>query len=356
MNVLSKKIGVNESIARFFFTIIKSLKHFEMKKKLALLNIRDTILIVVGFFTILAGHSTIMADTSEIQKQFPGFWRMKLGNTIVTAIYDGYVEADMTIFKNIPEARIRSLLSQNFINPEKFKIEVNAYVIDNGAEQVLIDAGAGHFMGPTLGQIPANLVAAGYRPDEIDAVLLTHLHVDHGPGLVDAQGNPRYKNATIYSARKGTDYWWSKEAAKNAEGFLEFSFAVVKKISTPYRDAGKWKSFKDGDQLPGGITAHILPGHAPGHAGFELISGNETLLIIGDVIHCSALQFANPEISIVWDANQTEAVKTRIALFKDVAERKIWVAGMHIPFPGIGKLSTMETGGYQWVPLTYSEF
>jgi glyoxylase-like metal-dependent hydrolase (beta-lactamase superfamily II) len=324
-----------------------------MKEKRTLLIIRDTILVLVGSFTILAGHNAALADTSEIGKQSPSFWRMKLGNTDVTAIYDGYVEANKEIFNNIPESRIRSLMSQKSMNPEEFKIEVNAYIVDNGAEQVLIDAGAGNFMGPTLGQLPANLVAAGYRPDEIDAVLLTHLHVDHGPGLVDDQGNPRYKNAIIYSARKGTDYWWSIEAAKNAEGFLEFAFAMVKKMSTPYRDAGKWKSFKDGDELPGGVTAHMLPGHAPGHAGFELTSGNETLLIIGDVIHCSALQFAHPEVSVVWDANQAQAVKTRMALFRDVAKRKIWIAGMHIPFPGIGRLAAMKTGGYQWIPPTY---
>jgi glyoxylase-like metal-dependent hydrolase (beta-lactamase superfamily II) len=327
-----------------------------MTKKPTLLNIRYKIFILVVIFSIFADQSAVIADTSEIQKQFPGFWRMKLGSTVVTAIYDGYVEADMNIFKNIPEDRIRSLLSQNLINPEKFRIEVNAYVIDNGSEKVLIDAGAGSFMGPTLGQVPANLVAAGYQPEEIDTVLLTHLHVDHAPGLVNAQGNPRYKNAIIYSAKKGADYWWSKNAAKRAEGFTKFTFATVEKTSTPYRNAGRWKTFKDGDLLPGGITAHMLPGHAPGHAGFELISDNETLLIVGDVIHCSALQFAHPKISIVWDTNQTEAIKTRIALFKDVAERKIWMAGMHIPFPGIGKLSTMETGGYQWIQITYSEF
>lgn len=101
-----------------------------------------------------------------------------------------------------------------------------------------------------------------------------------------------------------------------------------------------------------GLSAVPAHGHTPGHRGYLFKSGNQSLLLWGDIVHSHAVQFRRPEVALEFDVDSTLAVHTRKKLFADAARGKLWVAGAHLPFPGIGRVR-VESKGYAWVPVEY---
>ena len=177
----------------------------------------------------------------------------------------------------------------NFL-PTTVESSVNAYLVKDGDKLILIDAGTAGNFGPTLGQLTKSLANAGYSPDQIDAVLVTHAHVDHVGGLMDGD-KMVFPNATIYISKPEADFWFGGKSAIPAgqKDFETFANASV----GPYLKAGKVKIFDYGQELFPGIMPLAGPGHTPGHTFYLLSSKGEKLLFWGDVIHSAAIQFAD---------------------------------------------------------------
>jgi glyoxylase-like metal-dependent hydrolase (beta-lactamase superfamily II) len=308
--------------------------------------------VVVGL--LFVSLSSVWAEAPLVGEQSPGFYRMMLGQFEVTALYDGNIDLDSHLLLNASESEVQTLLSRAFIDGPKLPSSVNTYLINTGSKLVLVDSGAGNLFGPTLGNVVRNLKAAGYNPSQVDAVLITHMHGDHIGGLRDADGKPAFPNAVIHVSKIENDFWLSAAEAEKAPADMKMYFKMAHDLADPAIATGKWKTFQAGEQPVSGIKAVSIPGHTPGHTAFEVNSGKESLLIVGDLIHCMAAQFPRPDIALTFDIDKKEAVSTRQAIFKTAAEKKTLVAGMHLPFPGIGRLRAEEKGGYTWMPIEYS--
>lgn len=295
---------------------------------------------------------TAHAEAAPQHSQVPGYYRMALGELEVTALYDGYVDLDAKLLLGASKAEVQRLLASKFLAGEKVQTAVNAYLINAGGKLILVDAGAAKAFGPTLGFIGEQLRAAGYSPDKVDVVLLTHLHADHVAGLLDAAGQPLFPNAEIRVAQTEADFWLSEaNAAKAPEGFKPF-FEIARKSVAPYQAAGRFKPFGSEMDL-GGVKAVASNGHTPGHTSYLVESAGQRLLILGDAVHSHAVQFARPEVAIEFDSDKKAAVAARKKLFAWAAKDKLLVSGMHLPFPGIGHVRT-DGKGYAWVPVEYS--
>ena len=295
---------------------------------------------------------TAHAEAAPQHSQVPGYYRMALGELEVTALYDGYVDLDAKLLLGASKAEVQRLLASKFLAGEKVQTAVNAYLINAGGKLILVDAGAAKAFGPTLGFIGEQIRAAGYSPDKVDVVLLTHLHADHVAGLLDAAGQPLFPNAEIRVAQTEADFWLSEaNAAKAPEGFKPF-FEIARKSVAPYQAAGRFKPFS-GEVDLGGVKAVASNGHTPGHTSFLVESAGQRLLILGDAVHSHAVQFARPEVAIEFDSDKKAAVAARKKLFAWAAKDKLLVSGMHLPFPGIGHVRT-DGKGYAWVPVEYS--
>lgn len=310
---------------------------------------------------LLATAPSIAAEQTSPPTQIPaqqktqvaGYYRMMLGDFEVTALYDGYTQIDNKLLKGINAEDAKTLLNKMFINSDNgVQTAVNGYLVNTGHNLVLVDSGAAECFGPTLGNIKDNIIAAGYQPEQIDTVLLTHLHADHACGITD-NGKMVFPNATVYAAYADADYWLNPTVAAKAPKEAKIYFQMAQDAIAPYKKANKFKTYNAGDSLVTGVKIMPTPGHTPGHTSYLFNSGENNLLIWGDIVHSHSIQFAHPEVAMEFDVDSKQAIETRKVLFANVAQNRLWIAGAHLPFPGLGNVA-MEENHYRWVPIEYS--
>lgn len=292
-------------------------------------------------------------DTTKVLSQ-PTSYHMLIGDIEIIAFSDGSIPLELNkLLTNTSPGEIEKLTSLNFQSPVT-EASVNAYLIKTGGKLILIDAGTSELYGPALGHLPANLISAGYSPEQIDAVLVTHIHTDHTGGLMDA-GNTRmvFPNATVYVSRQEADYWLSEENYAKAPHRLKKYFDEARLKMTPYVKAGKVKTFDYGAELFPGILPVASPGHTPGHSFYQVSSKGEKIMFWGDIMHAAAVQFNDPDVTIVFDVDPKAAAEMRKKAYKEAAEKRYWIAGDHLSFPGIGHIRKADKG-YSWYPVNYT--
>jgi len=277
---------------------------------------------------------------------------MALGDFTVTALYDGFIDLDMALLKNVTPAELNRSLGRAFQRPPKVQTAVNAYLVHTGTQLVLIDTGTAKAFGPDLGFVVDNLKAAGYTPEQVDLVLITHMHPDHVNGLLTADGKVAFPNARVMVASKESEYWLSEATAKAAPKDEQPFFAMARQAAAPYRAANRWLALDEKAPIVPGITAVPLPGHTPGHTVFQVESREQRMLVVGDMLHVHAAQLANPGVAIGFDTDSPKAVANRTTLLRRAANERAWIASAHLPFPGIGRMRA-EGQGYAWVPVEF---
>jgi glyoxylase-like metal-dependent hydrolase (beta-lactamase superfamily II) len=314
-------------------------------------------LLALAFSLPAASVSPASAAPPAQQKtQVPGYYRMSLGDVEVTAIFDGYTALDPKILSGIAAADIQGLLARTFqASSSGIQTAVNAFLVHTGNRLVLVDVGAAGIFGPTLGSLRTNIQAAGYNPADVDTVLLTHLHPDHVAGLLTPEGKPLFPQANVRVAKEEADFWLNEATAAKAPAEAQPFFKAARDAVAPYAASARLKTFAAGEEVVPGIRAVAAFGHTPGHTGYLITSGDQSLLAWGDIIHSHAVQFERPEVAIEFDSNKEQAVATRRKILGDAARDRLWIAGAHLPFPGIGHVRTGGTG-YAWVPVEYGPY
>lgn len=292
------------------------------------------------------------AAAPQVKTQAPGFYRMMLGDFEITALSDGTVDLPMDkLLTNIkPGALDKALAHAHMKTP--VESSTNAFLINTGSKLVLVDTGAGNLFGPTLGKLMANLKAAGYQPEQIDEVLITHLHPDHEGGLM-AGDKLAFPNATLHVAKADVDFWLSADNMKKAPAEAQAFFQQAMAMLPPWQKANKVKTFEADTEFVPGIKSMATPGHTPGHSVYVVESKGQKLMLWGDLMHLAAVQFADPSVTIQFDVDAKSAAAQRKKAYADAAKQGYWVAAAHLPFPGIGHVS-VEGKGYGWIPANYS--
>ena len=276
--------------------------------------------------------------------QVPGVHRIRIGDAVVTSVNDGYLTGSFDLTQGIDAASAERIMKAAF-QPGPPLITINAYAVHLGGKLVLIDTGAGTSMGATAGRVAANLEAAGIAPEAVDLILLTHLHPDHAGGLIDAHGKARFPNAELRVHAKDAGFWLDADTTAKAPAEAQPFFIGAQTAVAPYRD--RMQTFTDGEVAPG-IVAEPLPGHTPGHSGFRVQSGRDSLLIWGDIVHLPVLQSARPEVTMVYDTDPEGAKASRVRMFDMAASDGLLVAGMHMAFPGAAHV-IRDGSGYRFV-------
>ena len=170
---------------------------------------------VASLATGLSTAAAPMAKTSAL-----GFHRMMVGDFEVTVLSDGTVALPMgKLLTNVSAAEVKKSFDRNFIK-DPVETSVNVFVVNTGSKLVMIDAGAGKLFGPTLGNVVASLKAAGYQPEQVDEIYITHMHGDHVGGLV-FDGMPAYPNAIVRADKRQFDTDSKAAMAQRQKAFAD---------------------------------------------------------------------------------------------------------------------------------------
>ena len=282
--------------------------------------------------------------------QVPGVHHRRVGDAVVTAVSDGHLDGSMAVIRNIePEEAARML--QDAFRPVPRRTAVNTFLVHSGGKLALVDTGCGNAMAATAGRLFANLAAADVRPEEVDAVLLTHMHPDHSNGLADGEGRALFPRAELVMHEAEWAHWHDDAAMARAdEVSRERNFQAARDQAAPYRD--RLRLIKSGKVFPG-VTAMSFPGHNPGHSGYMVASGADSLLIWGDIVHVPEIQVPRPEVTMAFDVDPAQAEATRRRVFDMVAADKQAITEMHLHFPGHAHL-VRRGDGYALLPEAWS--
>lgn len=307
--------------------------------------------ITLAAFGTAVAPPAAQAAAPQVKTQAPGFYRVMLGAFEVTALSDGTVDLPADTLLHPPSGTIASRLAAARLK-SPVETSVIGFLVNTGDRLVLVDTGAGALFGPTLGRLTASLRAAGYQPEQVDEVLITHAHPDHVGGLMGA-GGVAFANATVRLDEADAQYWLSaarlEAAPAEAKGFFQGAMASL----NPYAQAGRLKPFAAGAELLPGIRAIAARGHTAGHTVYAVESQGQRMLLIGDLVHVGAVQLDDPRVTIGFDSDEPAAAATRRKVFAQAADENLLVGAAHLPFPGLGHLRKAGTA-YRWLPVDYT--
>ncbi|TDK37556.1 MBL fold metallo-hydrolase [Rhizobium deserti] len=280
----------------------------------------------------------------------PDIHQFKVGGFKVLVIKDGARPSGKpgeTFGTNQPAEAVGSLLTENFLPPDQFVNSFSPTLIDTGSEVVLFDTGLGEAArAQGGGRLIEGLAAAGYMPEDISTVVITHMHGDHIGGLMDG-GKPTFAKARYLAGQVEYDFWTDgARAGTPAEGNQKAVLANVKPL------AEKTTFLKDGGEVVSGITAMLAPGHTPGHLIFNIESQGKRLVLTADAANHYVLSLQRPEWEVRFDMDKAQAAATRKKVFDMIATEKVAFLGYHMPFPAVGYAEKQQTG-YRFVPKSY---
>lgn len=296
--------------------------------------------------------TAVAAPPAQLTSQAPGYYRTMVGDMEVVALYDGHFDIPNKTFKGIDEKNIQSLLARRFVETRAgVRTAINAFLINTGKNLVLIDTGAADCFNSDMGHLADNLRASGYKPEQVDTVLLTHLHPEHACGLT-RNGKMAFPNAAVYVSHYESDYWLDEENAKQVSDANLAFFKKAQDAVAPYVAAGKFKTFGLDETLVPDVGIVSTPGHTPGHTSYLFTSGDQRLLVWGDIVHSHAIQFVYPDVTLEYDMDAKQSIAARKKVFGSVTKENLWVAGAHLPFPGLGHMS-YDGERYRWIAVEY---
>ncbi len=313
--------------------------------------LRASILAMAGFGACMFVAESASA-AAPLVKGTPGYYRVMVGDIEVTPLNDGTVQLPVAdILTGAAPGEVDKALAKAY-QKSPLETSFNGFLINTGSKLVLVDTGAGKFFGPTLGNLLGNLKAAGYQPEQVDEIYITHMHSDHIGGLL-ADGKAAFPNAILRADKHETDYFLSQanldKAAADAKGGFQNAQAAFK----PYIDAGHFKAIEGDGELVPGVKSRAAYGHTPGHTTYVVESKGQKLMLWGDLMHVAAVQFPDPSVTIKFDSDSKAAKAQREKIFAEAAKDGYLVAGAHLSFPAIGRIRA-EGKGYVWVPLNFS--
>jgi glyoxylase-like metal-dependent hydrolase (beta-lactamase superfamily II) len=300
-----------------------------------------------------AGSTGSSASGLSLTGSQPGFYRFNIGAFEAIAFFDGGMAgptAQLQFWKDRGPDELGTALKTAFLPPDQIRIPFCVLLVRMGAELVLVDSGSGALFGPIAGRLPAQLAAAGVKPEQITAVILTHAHGDHMGGLLDpASKSPVFKNARHFIHRSEYDFWTGSSPDLSGLNMPDADKQGFIASAKTHLAAIKFDQIKAGEKLLDGLEIIATPGHTPGHISLLFSSGNDQLLHLVDTVHHHVFSFEHPDWSIAFDADPATAIETRKRILDRASADRLRVFGAHLPFPSLGHVRILAKGRYEYV-------
>jgi glyoxylase-like metal-dependent hydrolase (beta-lactamase superfamily II) len=281
----------------------------------------------------------------------PETHRFKLGTFEVVVIKDGARPSgapNETFGTDQKPETVAALLKQNFLPTDAFVNGFSPVLINTGSDVILFDTGMGEQgRANGMGRLSEGMIAAGYSPEDVTIVVLTHMHGDHIGGLME-KGKPAFPKARYVAGQREYDFWVNPAregtpAAGGQKGVLANVKPLAEKI-TFLSDAG-------GDVVSG-IRAEAAFGHSPGHMIYRVESEGKQLVLTADTANHFVLSLQRPDWEVKFDMDKATAAATRKRVFDMMAMDRVAFLGYHMPFPSVGYVEKLDVG-YRFVPKSY---
>jgi glyoxylase-like metal-dependent hydrolase (beta-lactamase superfamily II) len=300
----------------------------------------------LGASTLLGGSA--LARAPKLGTQTPYWHRFILGDAEVTVVSDGQLPLGPPkgTFVGVPDEQVKQMLVDNFLSPDNVVLEQNSPIVNTGDKLILFDTGMGtsKMFGPTTGRQQKSMAEAGIKPEDIDAVVFSHAHIDHIGGVVDANNKVLFPNAQYYIAQSDLDFW--TDEGKMGSPLKDFVVHARKNL-LPIRD--RLVFFKDGQEFLPGVQAMAAPGHTVGHHIFMVTSNGKSFAFLGDLTHHAVLLLEKPRMQFSYDTDPQQAAETRVRLLTMLATNKTPVMSYHYAWPGYGHVA-QAGDGFRYYP------
>jgi len=295
----------------------------------------------IGASTMLGGSA--LARAPKLGTQTPYWHRFELGDAEVTVVSDGPLPLGdpSGTFTGVPKEEVKKMLADHFLNPDNVVLEQNSPIVNTGDRLILFDTGMGtsQAFGPTTGRQQKSLMEAGIKAGDIDAVVLSHAHIDHIGGIVGADDKPLFPNAQYYISQADFDYW--TDEGKLGSPLKDFVVHARKNL-LPVRD--RLVFFKDGQEILPGVQAMAAPGHTVGHHIFMVTSNGKSFAFLGDLTHHAVLLLERPLMEFSYDTDPKQSAQSRVKMLTMLAANKIPVMSYHFAWPGYGHVAKAGDG------------
>ena len=292
------------------------------------------------------------AAAPQAPAQAPSFFRYRVGDMQVTAVHDGMAYRGLDGFiPNAEPAAVKQALADAFLTTERFPITFTTLVVNTGSKLVLIDTGNGDLGPATSGTWLANFRAAGFSPEQVDTVVISHFHGDHINGLRMKDGTARFPQAQVMVPDTEWAYWMNEANAGQAPEGQRGNFPNIQRVFAPMRN--DVTTYKWGQEIMPGITALQADGHTPGHTAYAIASGTGKLMVMSDVTNHTSIFARNPDWSAVFDFDGPQARVTRHRMLDLAAAERMQVAFYHAPFPATGHI-VRDGQGYRLEPVMWN--
>ncbi|MDN3986964.1 MBL fold metallo-hydrolase [Zwartia vadi] len=281
----------------------------------------------------------------------PGFKKLKVGEIEVISLNDGAARRPLAaeFVKNAPLDEVKALLASQNLPTNYIDVPFTPFLIVNGNQRYLMDTGFANNGGPTTGKLIENMAAAGYKPEDINNVVISHFHGDHINGLLYKDGSLVYPNAKVHVPSEEYDFWMDKERLEKAPAGLKAAMTNAQRVFNNI-PADRLVKFKAGSEVAPGITSVAAFGHTPGHSLFTVKSGGQSFIYVADLTNVPALFARNPDWAVVFDMDPEMARQSRRKIFDMIVKEKMMAGGFHFPFPAMGTI-TQSGNGYQFNPV-----
>jgi len=289
-------------------------------------------------------------------KDIFGVYPFQVGGQEAWALHDGFLwgEPVQQYAIDVSDAEIAALFEPYFLNPQRIQLGMSPILFLWGTELVLTDTGIGSIVGDPIGRLDQRLSALGVKRQEISAVLLTHLHVDHVGGSLDrANKKSLFPQARIFISEAEIEFWRApspdiSELRDVPPELIDLTIHCAHDVLEIL--AKQIKPFAPDQELLPGIRSISLPGHTPGQSGYLFQSADSQLMVIGDAMHEPLLHVKHPEWTSMGDARRQQTIKTRRELLARLADQKLRFQAFHFPFPGIGYIRRDGADRFEFVP------
>jgi len=301
-----------------------------------------------AYFPLVAQNAPNLGAPSVVQV---GFRRQKLGDMEIIALNDGVLRRPLAaeFVRNAPLDQVQALLKAQNLPTEYIDIPFTAFLVVAGNRRILMDSGFADNGPPTTGRLLSNLNAAGFKPEDIDTVLISHYHGDHINGVRNRAGQLVYPKARIMVPAPEHAFWMDDARMNAAPEAMRGAFQAARRV---FGGLGpdQLVQFQPGSEVAPGIMSMAAYGHTPGHSLFTVQSRGEKFAFVADLTNIPQLFARNPDWAVQFDMDAEAARVTRRRVFDMIVSEKMMVGGYHFPFPAFGMLERLGNG-YEFKPV-----